>query len=107
MFDAWYVTIDLPYSLSTQIAGPGLRVSLVSVGEEQIEGQPIEIEGRIIFPKKPYELTELVVFKPQQAGLREGSVWEVAFPSFPRPPRQKPNREMGGPLFINPRPDPS
>jgi hypothetical protein len=74
------VIIDLRYELSTKISGPGMRVSLVSVGGEQIE-----IEGKIVFPKKPYEFTELIVFKPLQAGLKEGSVWEVSFPTFPDP----------------------
>ena len=74
------VIIDLPYELSTKISGPGMRVSLVSV-----ESEPIEIEGRVVFPKQPYEFTELLMFQPLQAGLKEGSLWEVAFPSFPDP----------------------
>ncbi|MEO6810288.1 MAG: hypothetical protein ABI353_14325 [Isosphaeraceae bacterium] len=80
MPDFYHIIIDLPHSLSTEISGPGMRVSLASVGGDQVE-----IEGRIIFPKKPYELTELAVFKPHQAGLTEGSVWNVTFPTFPKP----------------------
>lgn len=71
------VLIDLPYSLSTELSGPGMTVSLVSVGEERVE-----VEGRIIFPKRPHELTELAVFNPHQAGLKEGGLWEVKSPSF-------------------------
>jgi hypothetical protein len=73
------VTLDAPFSRCTEIAGPGVRVNLVS-----LEGEQIEIEGSIIFPNfpgKPDPPTQLLVFEPGAAGLREGSDWGLAFPS--------------------------
>jgi hypothetical protein len=89
------VTIDLPHSVSTEIAGPGMRLSLLGLGEKGIEGERIEIEGRIVFPKKPYELTELAMFMAREAGVNEGSVWDVAFPSFPGPIKSLRGRPHG------------
>lgn len=73
------VMIDLPYEQTSQIARPdGHRVCLIGPGDAgRSEGIPIGVEGRVIFPRRPEEMTELAVFRPEAAGIEVGTTWEV------------------------------